>query len=76
MPRPDEETGGYPVFRGSMRTRMRADSRVTSAPDSSSRLSRPIVVDHTTQDFSEVLSGYDLVIDSLGGQNLEKSLSC
>ncbi len=57
-----------------MRTRMRADSKVTSTPDSSSRLSCPIVVDYTTQDFSEVLSGYDLVIDSLGGQNLEKSL--
>lgn len=33
------------------------------------------VVDYTSQDFAEVLSGYDLVIDSLGGRNLEKSLT-
>jgi NADPH:quinone reductase-like Zn-dependent oxidoreductase len=30
---------------------------------------------YTKQDFSEGLSGYDLVIDSLGGQSLEKSLT-
>lgn len=33
------------------------------------------VVDFTSQDFSEVLSGYDVVVDSLGGANLEKSLT-
>lgn len=33
------------------------------------------VVDYTAQDFAEVLSGYDLVVDSLGGPNLEKSLT-
>ena len=32
------------------------------------------VVDYTKDDFSQQLSGYDLVIDSLGGTNLEKSL--
>ncbi len=29
------------------------------------------VVDYTQQDFSEVLSGYDVVLDSLGGENLD-----
>ena len=33
------------------------------------------MVDYTEQDFSRVLSGYDLVVDSVGGQNLEKSLT-
>jgi NADPH:quinone reductase-like Zn-dependent oxidoreductase len=38
-------------------------------------LGADVVVDYTQQDFSKTLSGYDLVIDSLGGQNLEKSLT-
>lgn len=32
------------------------------------------VIDYTTQDFSQILSGYDLVVDSVGGENLMKSL--
>lgn len=32
------------------------------------------VVDYRSQDFEQLLSGYDLVLDSLGGKNLEKSL--
>ncbi|HEY9326949.1 MAG TPA: NADP-dependent oxidoreductase [Streptomyces sp.] len=32
------------------------------------------VIDYRTQDFSELLSGYDVVLDSLGGENLAKSL--
>lgn len=32
------------------------------------------VIDYRTQDFERHLDGYDLVLDSLGGQNLEKSL--
>jgi NADPH:quinone reductase-like Zn-dependent oxidoreductase len=32
-------------------------------------------VDYRKQDFAEVLSGYDVVLDSLGGENLEKSLT-
>ena len=32
------------------------------------------VIDYRTQDFEQLLSGYDLVLDSLGGENLEKSL--
>lgn len=33
------------------------------------------VVDYTQQDFAHVLSGYDVVLDSLGGPNLKKSLT-
>lgn len=32
------------------------------------------VIDYRTQDFEQLLGGYDLVLDSLGGENLEKSL--
>ena len=32
------------------------------------------VIDHRTQDFGELLSGYDLVLDSVGGETLTKSL--
>ena len=38
-------------------------------------LGADVVVDYTKEDFSQVLSGYDVVIDSLGGENLEKSLT-
>ncbi|MDV8148021.1 NADP-dependent oxidoreductase [Arthrobacter sp. B10-11] len=37
-------------------------------------LGADIVVDYRTQDFEQLLTGYDLVLDSLGGENLEKSL--
>jgi NADPH:quinone reductase-like Zn-dependent oxidoreductase len=33
------------------------------------------VIDYSTQDFAKVLSGYDVVLDSIGGANLEKSLT-
>ena len=33
------------------------------------------VSDYTSQDFDDVLTGYDVVLDSLGGANLEKSLT-
>jgi NADPH:quinone reductase-like Zn-dependent oxidoreductase len=38
-------------------------------------LGADVVVDYTREDFAEVLSGYDLVLDSRGGENLEKSLT-
>ena len=38
-------------------------------------LGADVVVDYTTEDFANVLSGYDLVVDSLGGANLDKSLT-
>jgi len=37
-------------------------------------LGADVVIDYRTQDFEQELSGYDLVLDSLGGENLEKSL--
>lgn len=37
-------------------------------------LGADVVVDYRVQDFEQELSGYDLVLDSLGGENLEKSL--
>ncbi|MBC9712764.1 NADP-dependent oxidoreductase [Streptomyces sp. TRM66268-LWL] len=37
-------------------------------------LGAEVVVDYRTQDFAEVLDGYDLVLDTLGGETLEKSL--
>lgn len=33
------------------------------------------VIDYTTADFAALLSGYDLVLDSLGGENLLRSLT-
>ncbi|MDQ0643168.1 NADPH:quinone reductase-like Zn-dependent oxidoreductase [Microbacterium murale] len=37
-------------------------------------LGADVVIDYRSQDFEKELSGYDLVLDSLGGANLEKSL--
>jgi NADPH:quinone reductase-like Zn-dependent oxidoreductase len=37
-------------------------------------LGADVVIDYTTQDFAEELSDYDVVLDSLGGENLTKSL--
>lgn len=37
-------------------------------------LGADLVIDYRTQKFEEELSGYDLVLDSLGGQNLSTSL--
>ena len=35
-------------------------------------LGADVVIDYRTQDFEQLLSGYDLVLDSLGGKNLQK----
>ncbi|MFZ1410842.1 MAG: NADP-dependent oxidoreductase [Micropruina sp.] len=37
-------------------------------------LGADVVIDYRTADFEQILSGYHLVLDSLGGENLEKSL--
>ena len=37
-------------------------------------LGADIVIDYHTQDFEQVLTGYDFVLDSVGGENLDKSL--
>ena len=47
----------------------------TSTVDLARSLGADEVVDYTQEDFSTVLSGFDLVLDSLGGKNLEKSLT-
>lgn len=38
-------------------------------------LGADVVLDYTKEDFSSALSDYDLVLDSLGGENLKKSLT-
>jgi len=45
-----------------------------SNADFASELGADIVIDYRTQDFEQLLTGYDLVLDSVGGENLEKSL--
>ncbi len=52
-----------------------ATTAATATADLVSSLGANIIIDYTKQDYSQTLSGYDLVIDSLGGQNLEKSLT-
>jgi NADPH:quinone reductase-like Zn-dependent oxidoreductase len=46
----------------------------TAKVDVAKDLGADVVVDYRTQDFEEVLDGYDVVLDSLGGENLAKSL--
>ncbi|MEU1484206.1 NADP-dependent oxidoreductase [Streptomyces sp. NPDC005752] len=46
----------------------------TAKVDLAKDLGADVVVDYRTQDFEEVLDGYDVVLDSLGGKNLAKSL--
>lgn len=47
----------------------------TATADLVRNLGADVVIDYTTQDFAQELSDYDLVIDTLGGRNLEKSLT-
>ncbi|WP_457962207.1 NADP-dependent oxidoreductase [Arthrobacter sp. D1-29] len=42
--------------------------------DFARELGADTVIDYRSQDFEQLLSGYDLVLDSLGGENLQKSL--
>lgn len=46
----------------------------TAKVDLAKDLGADIVVDYRTQDFEEIHDGYDVVLDSLGGENLAKSL--
>ena len=45
-----------------------------SSADFVRELGADTVIDYRTQDFEQLLTGYDLVLDSLRGENLEKSL--
>ncbi|MFI6429779.1 NADP-dependent oxidoreductase [Rhodococcus oryzae] len=47
----------------------------TNDQDKVRELGAEEVIDFTKQDFADALSGYDVVLDSLGGPNLEKSLT-
>jgi NADPH:quinone reductase-like Zn-dependent oxidoreductase len=47
----------------------------TNDLDKARRIGADEVVDYTTTDFADVLSGYDVVLDSLGGANLDRSLT-
>lgn len=38
-------------------------------------LGADVVIDYNKQDFADILSDYDIVVDSLGGKTLEKSLT-
>ena len=38
------------------------------------RLGADTVIDYRSEDFEQLLTGYDVVLDSLGGENLRKSL--
>lgn len=46
----------------------------TAKVDLARGLGADVVIDYRTQDFEKVLDGYDVVLDSLGGDNLAKSL--
>ncbi|MFF4590557.1 NADP-dependent oxidoreductase [Streptomyces sp. NPDC001388] len=46
----------------------------TAKVDLAKDLGADVVVDYRAQDFAEVLDGYDVVLDSLGGENLAQSL--
>ncbi|MFE1552716.1 NADP-dependent oxidoreductase [Streptomyces sp. NPDC058718] len=50
-----------------------ASTASTAKVDLVKELGADEVIDYRTQDFSEVLEGYDFVLDSLGGENLAKS---
>lgn len=51
-----------------------ATTASSAAADQVRSLGADVVIDYRTEDFSQILHGYDVVLDSLGGENLEKSL--
>ncbi|WP_018390223.1 NADP-dependent oxidoreductase [Ancylobacter sp. FA202] len=52
-----------------------ATTTSTANVDLVTSLGADVVIDYKTQDFEKVLSGYDVVLNSLGGDTLQKSLS-
>ncbi|CAN7511223.1 NADP-dependent oxidoreductase [Rhizobium sp. LjRoot254] len=51
-----------------------ATTTSTANVDLVRRLGADVVIDYKTQDFEKILSGYDVVLNSLGKDTLEKSL--
>ena len=51
-----------------------ATTASTATGDLLRELGADVVIDYRTQDFETLLDGYDVVLDSLGGENLAKSL--
>ncbi|MFB6850467.1 NADP-dependent oxidoreductase [Streptomyces sp. NPDC056373] len=51
-----------------------ATTASTAKVDLVKELGAAEVIDYRTQDFTEILHGYDVVLDSLGGEDLAKSL--
>ncbi|MDT9688427.1 NADP-dependent oxidoreductase [Streptomyces sp. P9(2023)] len=51
-----------------------ATTASTANVDLVRELGADVVIDYSTQDFEEILDGYDVVLDSLGGDNLVRSL--
>ncbi|WP_328908052.1 NADP-dependent oxidoreductase [Streptomyces sp. NBC_00234] len=51
-----------------------ATTASTATIDLVKELGADVAVDYRTQDFTELLDGYDVVLDSLGGDNLARSL--
>ncbi|MFD9288553.1 NADP-dependent oxidoreductase [Streptomyces sp. NPDC060030] len=51
-----------------------ATTASTGNVDLVKELGADVAVDHRTQDFTDLLDGYDVVLDSLGGDNLARSL--
>jgi NADPH:quinone reductase-like Zn-dependent oxidoreductase len=51
-----------------------ASTASTATVDLVRELGADVVVDYRQQDFETVLDGYDVVLDSVGGENLAKSL--
>ncbi|MGW7292145.1 NADP-dependent oxidoreductase [Streptomyces xiamenensis] len=51
-----------------------ATTASTAKADLVKEFGADVVVDYKRQDFETVLSGYDVVLDSIGGENLTKSL--
>ncbi|GAA2135779.1 NADP-dependent oxidoreductase [Glycomyces algeriensis] len=67
-------SGGVGSIAVQLAKHLGASVATTASADFVRELGADTVIDYRTQDFEQLLDGYDLVLDSLGGENLEKSL--